>query len=184
MAFYDTLAGFYPSALLVPEEQRKFISEVIFCWRAGKESLVVAFMNSDALAATAPSAPQDVLSRLANRYAVDLDSLGTDRERFYVDDPNSDTVSIRGWYYDNGVQTESKEYLRDGRGTLAVQRYTPAGTATGVPEGEVTGTDIHWRGRRAVLEFAQAEVAAEDAAGYFVLTKLASNQCYLRLFGI
>ena len=83
---------------------KKQISEVTYCWRKGVESVNVVTESLDCLRALLNC---DVPTEVSEgdfyhipRYAVDLESIGTDKLRLHRDDASRDDISAVGFKFD------------------------------------------------------------------------------------
>lgn len=184
MQFWDEMALVYPSLARVPRPLRQDIVELGLSCRAGASSLCVVFGQAASIKRVAPEVPDVITERIAHRYAVDLESLGTAQERFYVDLIDDPVVTVRGWVCAHGAIVQEKVYRRVGPGRLEVDRHTPDGQLISAGEPEFVGDDSDWSGAPGALDLARRAVAAEAAAGYLVLKKLRTDQSYIRLYGV
>jgi len=182
MGLYQEISALYPSFNKIPQEHLENISEVVFSWRDGVDSICVVFRTPEALRAIAPNVPLSITNRKANRYAADLESIGSTRERYYVDVPSDPVISIMGWFCNNGVIEQEKEYRRAGESVLEVDRYNGEGEMISSAEPEVETLESEWRGRPEVLTIVKSY--PEESAGFIVLKKTLTDQTYIRLYGI
>ena len=184
MSFWADLAGVFPSLERLPEAARRHVVELIPSARSTVQSLCVVFDEGEALRMTAPEVPEFILARTAHRYAVDLDSLGTGAERYYVDEIFAPEVALRGWICAGGVVVEEKTYRRAGPGRLLIDRRDANGAWLTRDEPECVGSDVDWSGEPHVLESARAALAAGEILGFLVLKKEGRSQSYLRIYGV
>ena len=184
MSFWADLAGVFPSLERLPEAARRHVVELIPSARSTVQSLCVVFDEGEALRMTAPEVPEFILARTAHRYAVDLDSLGTGAERYYVDEIFDPEVALRGWICAGGVVVEEKTYRRAGPGRLLIDRRDANGAWLTRDEPECVGSDVDWSGEPHVLESARAALAAGEILGFLVLKKEGRSQSYLRIYGV
>jgi len=184
MTLWSDLAGVFPSLERLPEAARPHVVELIPSARGTEQSLCVVFDEGEALRMTAPEVPAFILSLTAHRYAVDLDSLGTGAERYYVDEIFDPEVALRGWICAGGVVAEEKTYRRAGPGRLLIDRRDANGAWLTRDEPECVGSDVDWSGEPHVLESARAALAAGEILGFLVLKKEGRSQSYLRIYGV
>jgi len=184
MSFWADLAGVFPSLERLPEAARRHVVELIPSARSTVQSLCVVFDEGEALRMTAPEVPEFILARTAHRYAVDLDSLGTGAERYYVDEIFDPEVALRGWICTGGVVVEEKTYRRAGPGCLLIDRRDASGAWLSRDEPECVGSDVDWSGEPHVLDLAKTALATGEILGFLVLKKEGRSQSYLRIYGV
>lgn len=182
MDLYQDITALYPSFNKIPQTYLSTITEVIFSYRDGINSICVVFNNSDAIKAISVSVPDDIINQNAFRYMVDLESLGSDKERYYTDIIGDEEISLVGWYVNDASIYQKKIYRRIVSGGLEVDRYDASGSLISSGEGEVQTVDDDWKGYTQALEI--AKTYSSDSIGYLVLKKTDVDQSYIRLYGI
>lgn len=182
MGLFQDIAALYPSFNKIPQAYLPTITEVIFSYRDGTNSICVVFNNPDAIKAISVSVPDEIINQNAYRYMVDLESLGSDKERYYTDIIGDQEISLVGWYVSDATIYQKKVYRRVPSGGLEVDRYDASGSLISSGEGEVQAVDNDWKGNTQVLEL--AKTYSSDSIGYLVLKKTAVDQSYIRLFGL
>lgn len=121
-----------PALSNLSSDLKKQIVEVIYCWRKGVESVNVVTESLDCLSALLNG---DVPTEMSEgkmyahypRYAVDLESIGTDKLRLLRDDASRDDISGVGFKFDSNMNLiEREDYWRDKTGDqpgVLVDRY-------------------------------------------------------------
>ena len=121
-----------PALSNLSSDLKKQIVEVIYCWRKGVESVNVVTESLDCLSALLND---DVPTEMSEgtvyshypRYAVDLESIGTDKLRLHRDDATRDEISAVGFKFDSNMNLiEREDYWRDKTGDeprVLVDRY-------------------------------------------------------------
>lgn len=182
MGLFQDIAALYPSFNKIPQEHVGSIKEIVFSCRDGVNSICVVFNNANALSAVAPNIPSSILEYVSHRYAVDLESLGTDRERYYVDLIDHPTISIKGWFCNNGEIYQEKNYRRASSGGVEVDRYNVSGELISEAEPEIEATESDWSGHPEVISIVSKDYGS--TVGHIFLKKVLTNQTYVRLFGL
>lgn len=116
---------------LSPDIKNQLV-EVVYCWRDGAGSVSVVTESLDCLSALLNGdVPTEVSEGTVYshypRYAVDLESIGTDKLRLHRDDATRDDISAVGFIYDADMNLiEREDYWRDKTGDqpqVLIDRY-------------------------------------------------------------
>ena len=157
--------------------------ELAWSYRAGVVSL--CWVTEDLAAFTevlGGTVPEVLTISGSRRYFVDLESLGSDKIRLYIDSPNAGEVLV-GYYFSSlakdAVPTEYKIYTAASRTELLINRYTSDGDLISEGEREVQTDDpADWGGPKDLLELCLAQPQQ-----LIILKKVSKDQSYLRLTG-
>ena len=164
----------------VPLAQLNFVlypsvRELVFSCREGELSVCIVFNSIDSITDLIGDPPDVIKTSTTQRYGIDLESIGTDRQRLYVDG-QEDGEMLRGFYFDlNKNLLQLKKYKRsDGEYPISIDRYDHQGNLLNSDEPEYSGDSSLWTGPSELLE---------DAEGYDViyLRKAEADQCYMRI---
>lgn len=155
------------------------ISELVFSCRDGVTSLCVVFSSKMSLRALLGNLPDEIEQADGSRFAVDLESIGTDKVRIYVDG-QADGEVIRGFYFNSSNRmTILKEYKRtDVKTEVAIDRYDATGALVSTDEPEVASDSSCWTGSQEILD--AATDAMQDHNVIF-LRKCDKDQSYIRI---
>ena len=116
---------------LSPDIKNQLV-EVVYCWGDGVESVSVVTESLDCLGSLLNGdVPTEVSEGTVYshypRYAVDLESIGTDKLRLHRDDATRDDISAVGFIYDANMNLiEREDYWRDKTGDqpqMLIDRY-------------------------------------------------------------
>ena len=168
---------------------KKQISEVIYCWRKGVESVNVVTESLDCLRALLNC---DVPTEVSEgdfyhipRYAVDLESIGTDKLRLHRDDASRDDISAVGFKFDLNMNLiEREDYWRDKTGDqpgVLVDRYDASNNliyskmprSVGVTKSDFLGSSE--------LADKVEQIASEKNYIVFFANKVDGSQSYIRI---
>ena len=124
MSLYSRFAQHHDALQTLDLTLRQKISELVFSCRDGVLSVCVVFPDVMYLRSLIASVPSQVEQATGKRFAVDLESIGTDRLRLYIDGQDDDEV-IRGFYFDANLQMSVlKKYNRsDDPLSVSIDRY-------------------------------------------------------------
>ena len=166
----------YSAALdALPLAAKDSIVELIWSLRGAAtpiQTVCVVVLSLDDLAQICGVIPSEVSEGYGRRYFVDLESIGTSYERFYVD--RADEYSIWGYVYDKGVLTETKVYKRNGKYEISLDRYAPDGVVKSRDEVEKEVSTSAWSGDNELL-------AISAKYNPICLMKPVSGHTYLRV---
>jgi hypothetical protein len=161
----------------LPETVLENITEVIFSYRDGVETVCAVTPSLEALEAMVGTVPDLIKSVSTSRYFVDLESIGTDKLRLYISSSNAN-VSIEGYYFDKeGKPFVKKVYKKKGKKGLLIDYYDAEGNIIEADSPEVTASRSSWLGNPEVAD-------AADSSDYHVLylKKVTKPQCYIRIY--
>ena len=135
-------------------------------------TVCVVVLSLEDLERICGTVPSEVSEGFGRRYFVDLESMGTNYARFYVD--RKDKYIIWGYVYDNGTLIETKKYKRNGNGILNLDRYDAFGILKSGNEVEKEVPIKAWRGDKELLR-------AAEKYDVICLLKPLSKHNYLRV---
>ena len=121
--------------------------------------------------------PNSIAVVETNRYAVDLESIGTDMVRIYHDGNKEKNEVLHGYYLNNGAIIQKKRYKRK-EGSVAIDRYDAQGNLISADENEISGDRSLWRGP---AEIADAADTIGDPWVIIYLAKTNVDQSYIRV---
>lgn len=157
------------------------LTEVIYSWRDGVESVCAVTESLTCLGSLlGHDVPAEVSEATTRRYGVDLESIGTDNLRLYVDgvDPG---VSLLSFKYDSDLKvTERKTYKRATQGVL-IDRYNASGELISGDEPEFPVPKSDFLGS-AELADRMEQVATDNEYSIKFLKKGNTNQSYARVY--
>jgi hypothetical protein len=158
------------------------LTELIFTVRDGLLTCCVVTDNVDDFRAILGGTVPNLLSLAPTaRYAVDLESIGTDKVRLYIDSPYEDQILIG--YYFTSVDEEANPYefkvykkVPTDKNTVLVDRFNPVGDLISSGEPEKSVDVSQWKGPVAILNTAKSQ-----GRTIVCLKKTMKNQSYLRI---
>lgn len=155
------------------------ISELVFACRDGEVSLCVVFSNAMALRSLIGDLPAEIEQAQTIRYAVDLESIGTDKLRLYIDGQEDGEV-LRGFYFDRNMRkTILKKYRKtDDKAIISIDRYNGAGSLVSGDEPEAASDSSCWTGPQDLLD---AALDAQQDHNVIFLSKGDKLQSYIRI---
>lgn len=183
MSVGTTLSHLHKSTAALPAAVLEDIGEVIYTIRDGMFSVCVVMSKLDTLTKLMGTVPDLIQNAPTKRYFVDLQSIGTDILRLYIDGSEPGVV-IYGYYFDPSLKMlQKKNYKKVRPGELAVDRYNGDGVLVSANEPEKQGDSSCWLGGKDFV--AQVEREANDH-GYKVwyTYKQEKPQSYLRVVRI
>jgi hypothetical protein len=158
-------------------------SELIWSYRSGVVSLCWVTEDLSAFTEVLGGTVPEILTLTgSSRYFVDLESIGSDKIRLYIDSPNDGEVLI-GYYFGSlehdAVPYEYKVYSSVSKTEVSINRYTGSGDLISEGEGEVqTNAPADWSGPKELLDLCK-----EQSGSVRILKKVSKDQSYLRLTG-
>ena len=174
-------APLVPSLSDLGEEVLEDINQVVLSVRDGVESVCAVTPSLETLAAIIGEVPVEIQEATTSRYGVDLESIGSDKVRLYVDSPELPEILI-GYYFssDNAV-VQKKIYKRPTVEStdILVDRFDAEGTLISYNEPESPCKRRHWQGRGDLADRA-------DRSPYLVayLKKGAAPQSYISVLEV
>ena len=179
----DAFKGHSAALDELPDNCRDATSELIWSYRSGVVSL--CWVTEDLVAFTevlGGTVPEVLTISGSRRYFVDLESLGSDKIRLYIDSPNDGEVLL-GYYFSSlehdAVPYEYKVYSSVSKTEVSINRYTGSGDLISEAEGEVQTNDpADWSGPKELLDLCK-----EQSGSVRILKKVSKDQSYLRLTG-
>ena len=156
--------------------QKDGLCGLIWSNRLGVNSVAVITKERDILLSITGGIGSEIPT--GHLYATDLESLGSDKIRVYVDprEQHDEEIILLGYYLDQaGVIYEYKEYRKIDTG-IFIDRFDVSGTLIAKDEPEYPTTEVEWRGPSQVL------AAAKESGLYFnFFKKGAKDQSYLNI---
>jgi hypothetical protein len=178
-----TLSHLHTSTAELSADILEDIGEVIYTMRDEEFSVCVVASRLKTLKKIIGKVPDIIQSATTKRYAVDLQSIGTDILRLYTDGSEPGVV-INGYYFDPSLKMlQKKTYKKVKPGELAVDRYNGDGVLISPSEPEKQGDSSCWLGDK---DFAARVEQEALAHGHDVRYTYKGNksQSYLRVVRI
>lgn len=156
-----------------------YIEELVISYRSGSLTMCVVTDDLDIFRNVVPNPPAEIANAVTRRYAVDLESIGTDQQRMYVDSQESAEAGIGYYFNAQGVATQKKIYKKLEPGRLGIDRYDIDGTLISSEEPEVVCTREDWGGDDAIAD--SAEAIRNDVSNVIYMKKENIDQSYIRV---
>lgn len=180
MSVGTTLSHLHESTAALSATVLDDIGEVIYTIRDGALSVCVVASKLETLARIIGEVPDPVRTAVTKRYAVDLQSIGTDILRLYVDGAEPGVV-IHGYYFDPSLKMlQKKNYKKVKPGELSVDRYNGDGVLISADEPEKQGSASCWLGDKDFAARIEQEASAHGHAVRYTY-KGNKSQSYLRV---
>lgn len=179
----DAFKGHSAALDQLPDSCRDATSELVWSYRSGELSLCWVTEDLAAFTEVLGGTVPEILTLTGSvRYAVDLESLGSDKIRLYINSPNDGEVLL-GYYFSSlehdADPYEYKVYSSASKTGVSVSRYTGNGDLISEGEGEVQTNDpADWSGPKELLDLCK-----EQSGSVRILKKVSKDQSYLRLTG-
>lgn len=155
------------------------ILELVISYRAGALTMCVVVDDLELFKNIVPNPPAEIANAVTRRYAVDLESIGTDQQRMYIDSPEKMEAGI-GYYFDaDGNAFQRKVYKKAGMGRLTIDRYDMDGTLISAEEPEVKCTSAEWGGSSLIVD--AAEEIRPKVSNVVYMKKENADQSYIRV---
>ena len=163
------------------DDTKNQLTEVHHCWRDGKESVCVATESFDCLSnLLSNNVPSHVSEATTRRYFVDLESIGTDTLRLYIDGSDKETALVSFKYDTNLNLTEKKIYKR-GEGVTLIDRYNASGELISPNETHSIVSKSDFLGRVEIADRME-QVANDKNYSIKFVKKGNANQCYIIIY--
>lgn len=156
-----------------------YIEELVISYRSGAITMCVITDDLDVFRNVVGDPPAEIANAVTRRYAVDLESIGTDQQRMYVDSPESAEAGIGYYFNAQGVATQKKIYKKLEPGRLGIDRYDMDGNLLSAEEPEVACTREDWGGSDAIAD--DAEAIRADVSNVVYMKKENVDQSYIRI---
>jgi hypothetical protein len=183
MSVGTTLSHLHESTAALPSAVLEDIGEVIYTIRDGALSVCVVASTLETLAKIIGKVPDLIKSAVTKRYAVDLQSIGTDILRLYIDGSEPGVV-IHGYYFDSSLKMlQKKNYKKVKPGELAVDRYNSDGVLISPDEPEKQGDSSCWLGDKDFATQVEHEASVHGHNVWYTY-KQEKPQSYLRVVRI
>lgn len=180
MSVGTTLSHLHKSTAELSADILEDIGEIIYSVRDGEFSVCVVASRLKTLKKIIGKVPDLVQSAVTKRYAVDLQSIGTDILRLYTDGSDPGVV-INGYYFDPSLKMlQKKTYKKVKPGELAVDRYNSDGVLVSPDEPEKQGDFSCWLGDKDFAARVEQEASAHGHAVRYTY-KQEKPQSYLRV---
>jgi len=165
-------------------------TELVFSFRDGVESICWVTNDKDVFKSVAGEVPDIVYNANTERYAVDLDSIGTSQVRMYVfNNDIEDGISGYGYYMSStGNIVEKKVYkVTDADEPILIDRYDVNGVLISENEKELIADKGEWFGDKSLVDdINEIRLKAfhdhEKIFGVAYTKKEEKNQSYIRVF--
>ena len=175
LAKVNLFAGHSTALDALTDGQKNRIHSIIWSYRSGEASAAVYTYDRETLLSITGGIGSDMPQ--GSLYAVDLESLRSDKLRIYVDpreDHTDNKVGIGYYYTPSGTVTEYKEYFKDYQtAVLTIKRYKADGTPIS-SETEVPATVSDWKGSQALLQ-----IVNDNQIPTVYWRKSSKDQCYM-----
>jgi len=180
----------HPSTKELSSDVLDKTTELVFSFRDGVESICWVTDDKDVFKSVAGEVPNIVYNANADRYAVDLDSIGTSQVRMYVGYNNTkDDISGYGYYMSStGNIVEKKVYkVASDYDPILIDRYDVNGVLISENEKELIADKGEWFGDKSLVDdINEIRVKAfhdyEKIFGVAYTKKEEKNQSYIRVF--
>ena len=183
MSVGTTLSHLHESTAALSATVLDDIGEVIYTMRDGELSVCVVASKLETLARIIGEVPDPVRSAVTKRYAIDLQSIGTDILRLYIDGSEPGVV-IHGYYFDPSLKMlQKKNYKKVKPGELAVDRYDGDGVLVSANEPEKQGNSSCWLGDKDFAARVEQEASVHGHSVRYTY-KQEKPQSYLRVVRI
>ena len=179
----DAFKGYSAALDQLPYHAHDATSELVWSYRYGEVTLCWVTEDLPAFIEVIGGSIPEVLTLTgSSRYGVDLESLGSNKIRMYIDSPNAGEVLL-GYYFsslaDEAVPSEYKIYTTVSKTEVSISRYTGSGDLISDGEGEVqVDVPTSWSGPKELLDLCEAQTGIVR-----ILKKVSKDQSYLRLTG-
>lgn len=171
----DLFSDYYESLNSLSEDIKSNITELVFTYRSGVDSITVVFESKEAFTNLVGKLPPEIDNN-HRRYAVDLESVGTDMVRMYVN-PRSLSSTLIGYYVKDGKVYETKYYRQLQDGLIHIERVDGNGNVLSNTETEEIVPITHWKGPVEVLDLIQKL----NMQNTYCCRKTFKDQCYISL---
>ena len=157
------------------------LTEVIHSWRDGVESVCVVTESFDCLSVMLNSnVPSHVSEATTRRYFVDLESIGTDNLRLYVDGSDQG-IELISFKYDANLNLIEKKIYKRGEGVTLIDRYNSSDELISSNETEFLISKSDFLGSSEIADKME-QVANDNNYSIKFLKKGNSNQSYIRVY--
>lgn len=160
---------------------RNQLTEVIHSWRDGKESVCVATESFDCLSdLLSNNVPSHVSEATTRRYFVDLESIGTDTLRLYIDGPDKE-IELISFKYDTNLNLTEKKIYKRGEGVTLIDRYNASDELISSNETEFLIPKSDFLGSSKIADRME-QVANDNNYSIKFVKKGNANQSYIRVY--
>ena len=180
MSVGTLLAPYHTTTKSLSDAVLANITELVYSYREGTETVCAVTEDLDTFESMVGTVPDVIRNTQTYRYAVDLESLGTNKVRMYTDSPETGE-SLLGYYIDSdGDITEKKIYKKQVGGGLMIDRYDATDTLIASDQPEAQCDRSGWTGREWLADKVE-EIAEANNFAVIYLRKGNKNQCYIRV---
>ena len=160
---------------------RNQLTEVIYSWRDGVESVCVVTESLDCLnSLLSNNVPFHVSEATTRRYFVDLESIGTDNLRLYIDGSDRG-IELISFKYDANLNLIEKKIYKRGEGVTLIDRYNSSDELISSNETEFLIPKSDFLGSSEIADKME-QVANDNNYSIKFLKKGNSNQSYIRVY--
>lgn len=160
---------------------RNQLTEVIHSWRDGVDSVCVVTESFDCLSIMLNSnVPSHVSEATTRRYFVDLESIGTDNLRLYIDGSDQG-IELISFKYDANLNLIEKKIYKRGEGVTLIDRYNSSDELISSNETEFLIPKSDFLGSSEIADKME-QVANDNNYSIKFLKKGNSNQSYIRVY--
>ena len=160
----------------LPDSVKSTVIELVFSYRNGVETICIVVSSLESLLHLVNNLPLDFFEKTYYRYAVDLESINSNKSRVYRD---SDDCVLIGHYIDqNGNVLETKKYITNtaNKQELLIDRYDSNKNLIDSGEKEIVTSYDSWKGSNLVTLLAK-----QNNLHTIYLKKVDKDQCYVRV---
>ena len=177
MNIIDKFSPFFASLRNLPDYAREAMVELVISERQGNLSVCYVTNSFLVLKKLVGVLPNSISVADTVRYAVDLESIGTNKVRIYHDGDSENNEVLHGYYLNGGAITQKKKYKRT-EGGVDIDRYDAQGALISADEPEVSGDRSLWRGPAQIADVADTIVSPWSV---IYLAKTNADQSYIRV---
>lgn len=179
MSYVDKInlfAGYSSELDALADEHKAKLYGLVWSYRSGVSSVCVLTKDRDTVFSITNGI--GTATKQGDIYGVDLESVGTDKVRVYVDPRKKpdDPIILVGYYYNqDDVFYEYKQYYKDTDSNLAIRRFDASGNLlANETEGPATASD--WKGITDLVD-----IATSNNIAHVMFKKGEKDQCYIMM---
>lgn len=177
MNIIDKFSPFFASLRDLPDYAREAMIELVLSERQGTLSVCYVTDQIVTFRKLVGVVPNSISVAETVRYAVDLESIGTDRVRIYHDGDKENNEVLHGYYLNGGAIVQKKKYKR-GDNSVYIDRFDAEGNLISEDEREISGDRTLWRGPSEIADVADT---IDLPWSVIYLAKVNADQSYIRI---
>tara|TARA_B100002019_G_scaffold290620_1_gene308695 strand:+ start:1349 stop:1927 length:579 start_codon:yes stop_codon:yes gene_type:complete len=180
----NLFAHLHPSTKNLGDDILSTVNEFVWCYRKGVESVTLVTRDTDAFRSLVGDS---INVTSADRYAVDLGSIGTDKIRIYVDSPVSGEALFGYYFSPSGEMLQRKVYKRKGDKTgVYIDKFNMDGSVIVSNEEEIGSKDdkSFWGGSVELLNNIENILSerTETNIRRVFMKRVSKDQSYIRVW--